>query len=92
MSDLAYFDYALVLPEEHYLIEVTAGDNATGVTRGHEELEKLATDALITVVSQGRGDLAEKLKPTPISESEARNLKKVQQLLSKPDCAVYLVE
>jgi len=92
MSDLAYFDYALVLPEERYLIEVQAGNPATGVTRRNDELEKLAKDALITVVGQGPDDLAEKLKPTPISESDAKNLTKVQQLLSGPDCAVYLVE
>ena len=92
MSDLAYFDYALVLPEERYLIEVQTGNPATGATRGNDELEKVAKDALITVVGQGSSDLAEKLKPNPISESDARNLTKVQQLLSRPDCAVYLVE
>jgi hypothetical protein len=92
MSDLAYFDYALVLPEERYLIEVQVGNPATGVTRGKDELQKLAKEALVTVVAKGRDDLAEKLTPTPISESDVRNLKKVQQLLSGPDCTVYLVE
>jgi hypothetical protein len=36
MSDLAYFEYALVLPEERYLIEVQTRNLATGETRGHD--------------------------------------------------------
>jgi hypothetical protein len=92
MSDLAYFEYALVLPEERYLIQVQTRNPATGETRGHEELERVAKEALITVIGQGREDLAKKLKPNPISESDAQTLTKVQQLLSAPDCTVFLVE
>jgi hypothetical protein len=92
MSDVAYFEYALVLPEERYLIQVQTRNSATGETRGLEELERVAKEALITVVGQGRDDLAKKLKPSPISESDAQSLAKVQQLLSGPDCTVFLVE
>ena len=42
MSDLAYFEYALVLPEERYLIEVQTRDSATGKAREQEELERVA--------------------------------------------------
>jgi hypothetical protein len=40
MSDLAYFEYALVLPEERYLNEVQTRNLATGETRGNDELQK----------------------------------------------------
>jgi len=92
MSDLAYFEYALVLPEERYLIEVQTRDPATGKAREQEELERVAKEALITVVGKGGDDLENKLKPNPIGESAAQGLTKVQQLLPGPDCAVYLVE
>jgi hypothetical protein len=92
MSDLAYFEYALVLPEERYLIEVQTRNPATGETRGHDELESVAKEALITVIGQERDDLAKKLKPSPMSESDAQSLTKVQQLLSGPDYTVFLVE
>ena len=42
MSDLAYFDYALVLPEERYLIEVQTLNPATGKAREQNELERVA--------------------------------------------------
>jgi hypothetical protein len=92
MSDLAYFEYALVLPEERYLIEVQTRDSATGKAREQDELERVAKEALITVVGKGGDELENKLSPNPISETEAHGLKKVQQLLPGPDCAVYLVE
>jgi hypothetical protein len=92
MSDLAYFEYALVLPEERYLIEVPTRDPATGKAREKDELEKVAKEALLAVIGQVDGDLEKKLNPNPISESEAQGLTKIQQLLPGPDCAVYLVE
>jgi hypothetical protein len=92
MSDLAYFDYALVLPEERYLIEVQTRNPATGKAREQDELERVAKEALITVVGQKSDDLEKRLNPNPISEAEARGLTKVQQLLPGPDCAIYLVE
>ena len=92
MSDLAYFDYALVLPEERYLIEVQTRNPATGKAREQDELERIAKEALITVVGQKGDDLAKELNPNPIREDEAQGLTKVQQLLPGPDCAVYLVE
>ena len=92
MSDLAYFEYALVLPEERYLIEVQTRNPATGKAREQDELERIAKEALITVVGQKGDDLEKKLNPNPIREDEAQGLTKVQQLLPGPDCAVYLVE
>jgi hypothetical protein len=92
MSDLAYFEYALVLPEERYLIEVQTRNPATGKAREQDELERVAKEALITVVGQKGDDLEKKLNPNPIREDEAKGLTKVQQLLPGPDCAVYLVE
>jgi hypothetical protein len=92
MSDFAYFDYALVLPEERYLIEVRTSNSATGETRGREDLERVAKEALITVIGQEQDDLVKKLKPNQINESDAQSLTKVQQLLSGPDFTVFLVE
>jgi hypothetical protein len=92
MSDSAYFEYALVLPEERYLIEIPTRDPATGETRTNEELERVAKEALTNAIGQGRDDLMKKLKPNPISESDALSLKKVQQLSSGPGWTVYLVE
>jgi hypothetical protein len=92
MSDSAYFEYALVLPEERYLIEVKTRDPASGATRGSEEMERVAKDALVKVVGKAGDDLKEKLKPNPISESNAQGLKKVQELLSEPGCNVFLIE
>ena len=92
MSDLAYFEYALVLPEERYLIQVQTRNPATGKAREKNELEKVAKEALITVVGKRGDDLEKKLNPNPISEAEAQGLTKVQQLLPGPDYAVYLVE
>jgi hypothetical protein len=92
MSDLAYFEYALVLPEERYLIEVQTRNPATGKAREKNELESVAKEALITVVGKRGDDLEKKLNPNPISEAEAQGLTKVQQLFTGSDCAVYLVE
>jgi hypothetical protein len=92
MSNLAYFEYSLVLPEERYLIEVQTRNPATGETRGNDELEKVAKEALVTVIGKASDDLLEKLKPNAISESNAENLTKVQTLLSGPDFTVFLVE
>src|SRR6202007_2129939 len=92
MSNLAYFEYSLVLPEERYLIEVQTRNPATGETRGNDELEKVAKEALVTVIGKASDDVLEKLKPNAISESNAENLTKVQTLLSGPDFTVFLVE
>jgi hypothetical protein len=92
MSDLVYFEYALVLPEERYLVEVQARNHATGEVRGHDELERIAKEVLVSIISQGRSDLVKELKPTAIAELDAQRLKKVEQLLNRPDCTVFLVE
>ncbi len=44
MSDLAYFEYALVLPEERYLIEVQSRKPESGELRPPEEIERIAKE------------------------------------------------
>lgn len=92
MSGLAYFEYALVLPEERYLIEVQTRKSDTGELRGQEEIEQIARESLALAI--GRGDEKEvaEFKPNPINESNAQRLKKVQQLLTRSESTVYLVE
>jgi hypothetical protein len=92
MSDLAYFDYALVLPEERYLIEVRTRKAESGELRGQEEIDGIAKECLASVIGKGHDDEVRDLKPNPISESNAKMLKKVEELLTRPDSAVYLVE
>jgi hypothetical protein len=92
MSDLAYFEYALVLPEERYLIEVQTRNPASGELRGQEEMEGIAKECLASVIGEGHEDVVKEIKPNSISESEAQMLTRVQQLLTRPDSAVYLVE
>ena len=92
MSDLAYFDYALVLPEERYLIEVQTRKAESGELRGQEEIDRIAKECLASVIGKGHDDEVRELKPNPISESGALMLKKLEQLLTRPDSVVYLVE
>jgi hypothetical protein len=92
MSDLAYFDYALVLPEERYLIEVQTRKPETGELRSPDEIEVIAKECLASVIGKGHDDEVKELKPNPITESSAQMLKKLEQLLTRPDSAVYLVE
>ena len=91
-SDLAYFEYALVLPEERYLIEVQTRKPDSGELLGQEEIEGIAKECLVLVIGEGHADEVKDVKPSSISESGAQNLKKVQQLLDRPDGAVFLVE
>jgi len=44
------------------------------------------------VIGKGHAEEVKELKPNSISESGAQMLKRVQQLLSCPDSAVFLVE
>jgi hypothetical protein len=92
MSDLAYFEYALVLPEERYLIEVQTRKPESGELRTQEEIDGIAKECLASVIGKGHDDEVEEQKPNPISESGAQMLKKLEQLLTRPDSAVYLVE
>jgi hypothetical protein len=92
MTDLAYFEYALVLPEERYLIEVQTRKSDSGELRGKEEVERIAQECLALVIGEGHGEEVKEVKPNAISEAAAQNLKKVQQLLNRPGSAVYLVE
>jgi hypothetical protein len=88
MSDLAYFDYALVLPEERYLIEVQTHKPDSGEFREQEEIEAIAKECLASVIGKEHDDEIKDLKPKSISESSAKMLKKVEQLLTRPDSAV----
>jgi hypothetical protein len=92
MSDLAYFEYALVLPEERYLIEVQTRKPDSGELLAQEEIEGIAKEYLVLVIGEGHADEVKDVKPNSISESQAQNLRKVQQLLNRPDGAVFLVE
>jgi hypothetical protein len=92
MSGLAYFEYALVLPEERYLIEVETRASDSGELRGPEEIERIATESLALAIREGDDKQVRGFKPNVISESNAKMLKKVEQLLSRSDSAVYLVE
>ena len=92
MSGLAYFEYALVLPEERYLIEVQTRKPDSGELREQEEIEGIAKECLASVIGKGHDDEVKEIKPNSISESSAQMLTKVQQLLTRPDSAVYLVE
>jgi len=92
MSESAYFEYALVLPEERYLIEVQTRNPATGELRGQQEIESIAKECLASVIGEGHEDVVKELKPNSISESAAQKLTRVQQLLTRADSSVYLVE
>jgi hypothetical protein len=92
MSDSAYFEYALVLPEERYLIEVQTRKPDSGELRRPEEIEDIAKECLVLAIGQQHSDELKDVKPNPISESEAKNLTKVQELLRRPDSVVSLVE
>ncbi len=92
MSDSAYFEYGLVLPEERYLIEVQTRKPESGELRSPEEIENIAKECLVSVIGEGHGDELKDVRPNPISESEARSLTKVQELLRRPDSVVSLVE
>ena len=92
MSESAYFEYALVLPEERYLIEVQTRNPATGELRGQQEIESIAKECLASVIGGGHEDVVKELRPNSISESAAHKLTRVQQLLTRADSSVYLVE
>jgi hypothetical protein len=92
MSDLAYFEYALVLPEERYLIEVRSRKPESGELRPPEEIERIAKECLVSVIGEEHDDELKDVKPNPISESDAQRFTKVQQLLTRPESTVYLVE
>jgi hypothetical protein len=92
MSDLAYFEYALVLPEERYLFEVQTRKPESGELRGEEEIERIAKECLIFVVGESHRDEFKDVKPEAISEAAAQNLTKVQVLLNREDSVAYLVE
>ena len=92
MSELAYFEYALVLPEERYLIEVQTRNRDTGELLGQQETESIAKECLTLVIGEGHEDVVKELRPNSISESAAQKLTRVQQLLTRADSSVYLVE
>ena len=80
MSDLAYFEYALVLPEERYLIEVQTRKPDSGELLAQEEIEGIAKECLVLVIGEGHAVEVKDVKPNSISESQAQNLRKVQRI------------
>ena len=66
MSESAYFEYALVLPEERYLIEVQTRNPATGELRGQQEMESIAKECLASVIGEGHEDVVKELRPYSI--------------------------
>jgi hypothetical protein len=74
------------------LVEVQTRNPASGEPREEEEIKEIAKESLALVIGEGHDDVVRGLKPNPISEVEAQRLAKVQQLLTRPDSAVYLVE
>jgi hypothetical protein len=69
MSDLAYFEYSLVLPEERYLIEVQTRNPSSGEPRTEEEIQEIAKESLALVIGEGHDDVVRGLKPNPISDA-----------------------
>ncbi len=98
MSDLAYFEYAIVIrPQEnqfdgtpaHYLVEITKNDPVTGEQRDDEELKKLANGFLTQTLGL---EVQEITDFAAISESEARKLKRISPAGAHSDGSVFLVE
>ena len=52
---LVYFEYALALPEEHYLIKVQTRTPG-GEVRGQAEIEGIAKECLALVIGKGHDD------------------------------------
>ena len=57
MSDLAYFEYALVLPEERYLIEVQTRKPDSGELLAQEEIEGIAKECLVSPLEDRSAEL-----------------------------------
>lgn len=91
MNDLAYFEYAAILYNERYLIEVNTRNPFCGNLHGQWEIEEIAKECLALAVGGGYGE-GKGFEPNPISEINAQVLKKVQQILRRPDSVVFLVE
>ena len=72
MSDLLYFEYALVLPEEHYLIEVQTRKPG-GEVRGQAEIEGIAKECLALVIGKGHDDQIKDLRPSGMSHEFVRD-------------------
>ncbi len=98
MSDLAYFEYAMVIRSPgsqfegtpaRYLVEVAKNDPATGQERDEGELKKLANDLLTMAFGL---DVQEITEFTALSESEAQELKKISSAGTHDDGSVFLVE
>ena len=64
----------------------------SGELLAQEEIEGIAKECLVLVIGEGHVDEVKDVKPNSMSESQAQNLRKVQQLLNRPDGAVFLVE
>jgi hypothetical protein len=97
MNDLAYFEYATVIPpvgneregtHAHYLVEVLINHPKTDESRGEPELKRIAVDCLTLVL--GYLDAVPGLKS--ISAPEAQKLRKVRSVGLAYDHKVFLVE
>jgi len=98
MSDLAYFEYAMVIRPKgnqlegtpaHYLVEVAKSDPVTGKERDDGELKKLANDFLTVALGL---EVQEITHFEVISKSEAQELKKIGVAGTHHDGSVFLVE
>ena len=55
-------------------------------------MESIAKECLASVIGEGHEDVVKELRPNSISESASQKLTRVQQLLTRADGSVYLVE
>jgi hypothetical protein len=97
MSDLAYFEYATVIPPVgnqrkgtpvHYLVEVLIYHPKTDERRGERQLKHIAIDCLTLVL--GYLDAIPGLKS--ISAVEAQKLRRVRSVGLGYDRKAFLVE
>jgi hypothetical protein len=57
-----------------------------------EEIQEIAKEALTLVIGEGHDDVVRRAEPQSNQRVPAQRLTKVQELLTRPDSAVYLVE
>jgi hypothetical protein len=100
MSDVAYFEFATVIPPEgsqregtpaHYLVEVLIHDPETQKLREEAELRRIAIDRLNPVLYRDRV-VTEIPGLNTIIEAEAQKLRKVRSVGSGHDSWAFLVE
>jgi hypothetical protein len=76
-----------------YRVEFRSGQTiGKGIAVADNDTMGIAKECLALVIGEGHADVIKEVKPNSISESSARMLKTVQQLFTRSDCTVYLVE